>query len=92
METIDTEVAFREGHLATQNTPPPGRAGRGLGERPPRRLDISRRGRGRAAPGLKLGAYVGRRPRQGPPAVATESPLPAREWRGVMELFYGESA
>ena len=43
---------------------PNGREGR-REERPPQRLDISRRGRRRAAPGLNSGAYLWRRPRQG---------------------------
>ena len=60
-------------------------------ERPPRRLDISRRGRNRAAPGLKPGAYLWRRHRKGHPAVATELPLPARAWRGLRGLFYGDA-
>ena len=59
---------------------------------PPQRLDIARRGGHRAAPGLKLGAYQWRRPRQGPPAVSTEFPPRARAWRGIVALFYGESA
>ena len=61
------------------------------GGEPPRRLDISGRGRIRAAPGLKAGAYLLRRPRQGPPTVASEFPLPAMAWLGLAKLLYGES-
>ena len=72
--------------ISPLNTFPPGRAVRGSGVKPPRRLDISRRGRGREAPGLNPGAYLRWIPRNGHPAVATELPHPARAWGGITKF------
>ena len=80
-------MTFREGRILHPSTPRPD-GWEGNGEAiPPRRLDISRRGIHRVAPGLKPGAYLWRGPRQGPPAAAAELPPPSRAWLGLGELY-----
>ena len=64
----------------------PARRGWGRMATPPRHLGIFRDGRNCVAPGLRPGAYLWRRPRLGPPAVAAEFPRPARAWRGLPKL------